>query len=222
MLTVACLLATRALWHIYAFDKCICQRASSKPQRGFGQLPASRALKTTLTGYAITMCSALTHCTLASSTQMHTLWQARAHRKRGGGACGQRGLFGRLEDDGAARGQRWRHFASDHGEGEVPGCDCANNADGLMQGVGLSPGGCACQRVSTHPAWLARSTSVASTAPLLCCAKHVAPQRLCIIRPQSAAQGARWLMPADLDANGVANQASLWAKVNVRQRMQGA
>ena len=55
---------------------------------------------------------------------------------------GQWRLLGRLENDGAAGGQRGTEFPRGHQQREIPRNDLTDDADGLAQGVGkeLAPG----------------------------------------------------------------------------------
>ena len=63
----------------------------------------------------------------------HTGRNAGAHAQLGCGQRRQRREFRRLDDDGAACGQRGRDFAGDHGQREVPGRDGDAHANGLLE-----------------------------------------------------------------------------------------
>ncbi len=61
----------------------------------------------------------------------HTLREAGLLGQRSQRQRGQRGFGGGLEHHGAARGQRRRNLAGDHGAGEIPGRDGAGHPDRL-------------------------------------------------------------------------------------------
>ena len=64
----------------------------------------------------------------------HAVGQAGLDQHGGQSQCGQRGLRGGLDHDGAAGGQRGADLAGAHGEREVPRGDRVDRADGLLHG----------------------------------------------------------------------------------------
>jgi len=63
----------------------------------------------------------------------HAGRHAGAHGELGGGQRGERRVFGGLDDDRAAGGQRWRDLARNHCQREIPRRDRRAHADGLAQ-----------------------------------------------------------------------------------------
>ncbi len=62
----------------------------------------------------------------------HALGEARALGKLGQRQRRQRRVLGRLDDHRAARGERRRHLARDHGVGKIPRRDRRHDADRLL------------------------------------------------------------------------------------------
>ena len=72
--------------------------------------------------------------TVAGDNVEHALGQPHLGRDLGKGECGERGVLGRLQHHGVARGERGRNFPGQHQKREVPRDDLA--ADAMRRGTG--------------------------------------------------------------------------------------